>query len=223
VFTGQTQFQVTLNLDLSFVYGDSVTPFDLQRGNVGATIATSVLFDDTMLAKWNTWIYGTAAPTAGTKPLGRIPPVGSYSAQPRQEGLRRQHDRVVQPRVPRASSGTSRTAQARTRMPGSAEVGLSGNADEDAGHHEPVPVRRGLPAGGFYHMSGLGTLRVAVARVLRDGALAAVDLADRLDPQPDPVTANRVVLYTTDTSGTFTGTADGNITFWQSWQSEAER
>lgn len=79
VFTGQTQFQVTLNLDLSPVYGDNVTPFDLQRGNVGATIAASVLMDDTMLARWNTWIYGTASPTAGTKPLGRIPPVGSYS------------------------------------------------------------------------------------------------------------------------------------------------
>jgi hypothetical protein len=79
VFTGQTQFQITLNLDLSFVYGDNVIPFDLQRGNVGATIAATMLFDDTMLAKWNTWLYGTAAPTATTKPLGRIPPVGSYS------------------------------------------------------------------------------------------------------------------------------------------------
>jgi hypothetical protein len=79
VFTGQTQFQITLNLDLSFVYGDSVTPFDLQRGNVGATVGTTVLFDDTMLARWNTWIYGTATPTAGTKPQGRVPPVGSYA------------------------------------------------------------------------------------------------------------------------------------------------
>jgi hypothetical protein len=79
VFTGQTQFQITLNLDLSFVYGDNVIPFDLQRGNVGATIAATMLFDDTMLAKWNVWLYGTAAPTATTKPLGRIPPVGSYS------------------------------------------------------------------------------------------------------------------------------------------------
>lgn len=79
-FTGTTQFQLTLNLDLSFLYGDSVTPFDLARGNPGATLATSVLFDDTMLAKWNVWLYGTAAPTAGTKPIKRIPPIGSYSA-----------------------------------------------------------------------------------------------------------------------------------------------
>jgi hypothetical protein len=79
VFTGQTQFQITLNLDLSFVYGDSTVPFDLQRGNVGATIAATMLFDDVMLGRWNTWLYGTAAPTATTKPLGRMPPVGSYS------------------------------------------------------------------------------------------------------------------------------------------------
>jgi hypothetical protein len=78
-FTGQTQFQITLNLDLSFVYGDNVTPFDLQRGNVGATVAATMLFDDTMLAKWNLWLYGTSSPTPGTKPSGRIPPVGSYS------------------------------------------------------------------------------------------------------------------------------------------------
>lgn len=78
-FLGQTQFQITLNLDLSFVYGDDVIPLDVQRGNAGATIAATVMMDDVMLAKWNVWLYGTAAPTATTKPIKRIPPVGSYS------------------------------------------------------------------------------------------------------------------------------------------------
>jgi len=78
-FTGQTQFQLTLNLDLSFVYGDNVTPHDLQRGNVGATIGATVLMDDVMLGRWNTWVYGSAAPAPGTKPLARVPAVGSYS------------------------------------------------------------------------------------------------------------------------------------------------
>lgn len=78
VFTGQSQFQLTLNLDLSFVYGDDVIPFDMQRGNAGATIATTMLMDDAMLARWNFWVYGTTTPTAGTKPIKRIPPVGSY-------------------------------------------------------------------------------------------------------------------------------------------------
>jgi hypothetical protein len=87
VFTGTTQFQLTLNLDLSFLYADDITPFDLVRGNVGATLATSVLFDDTMLAKWNTWLYGTAAPAPGAKPIKRIPPLGSYSSNMQKKDL----------------------------------------------------------------------------------------------------------------------------------------
>jgi hypothetical protein len=78
VFTGQSQFQITLNLDLSFVYGDDVVPFDMQRGNASATIAATVLMDEVMLAKWNEWVYGTSTPTNGQKPIKRIPPVGSY-------------------------------------------------------------------------------------------------------------------------------------------------
>jgi hypothetical protein len=78
VFTGQSQFQITLNLDLSFVYGDDVIPFDMQRGNASATIGTTVLMDDAMLVRWNTWVYGVANPASGTKPIKRIPPVGSY-------------------------------------------------------------------------------------------------------------------------------------------------
>lgn len=80
VFTGQTQFQFTLNLDLSFVYGDDTIPFDFARGNVGATIGATMLFDDTMLQKWNRWIYNDPNPTSGTKPVKRVPPIGGYSA-----------------------------------------------------------------------------------------------------------------------------------------------
>lgn len=78
VFTGQTQFQLTLDLGLAFVYGDAATPHDMARGQAAATIAATVLMDEVMLARWNTWVYGLAAPTAGTKPLQRVPPVGSY-------------------------------------------------------------------------------------------------------------------------------------------------
>lgn len=78
VFAGQTQFQITLNLDLSFTYGDDVIPFDTQRGNAGVTIATTVMMDEIMLARWNTWVYNTSTPTATTKPIKRLPPVGSY-------------------------------------------------------------------------------------------------------------------------------------------------
>jgi hypothetical protein len=78
-FTGQTQFQITLDLGLAFVYGDNVTPHDMARGNAAATIAATVLMDDVMKAQWNTWVYGSASPSAGTKPLSRVPPVGSYA------------------------------------------------------------------------------------------------------------------------------------------------
>jgi hypothetical protein len=78
-FTGTTQFQLTLDLGLAFVYGDAVTPHDMARGNAAATIAATVLMDDVMLSRWNTWVYGSASPVAGTKPLSRVPPVGSYA------------------------------------------------------------------------------------------------------------------------------------------------
>ena len=80
VFTGQTQFQITLDLGLAFVYGDNITPHDMARGNAAATIAATVLMDGDAKAQWNTWVYGSASPAAGTKPLTRVPPVGSYVA-----------------------------------------------------------------------------------------------------------------------------------------------
>lgn len=78
-FVGTTQFQLSLDLGLAFVYGDNVTPHDMARGNAAATIAATVLMDDVMLQRWNTWVYGSASPVAGTKPLARVPPVGSYA------------------------------------------------------------------------------------------------------------------------------------------------
>lgn len=79
VFTGQTSFQLSLNLDLSFVFGDRSTPHAVQRGNAGLTITASTVFDEIMLAEWNRWVYGTATPGVGTAPTGNTPPVDSYS------------------------------------------------------------------------------------------------------------------------------------------------
>jgi hypothetical protein len=76
-FLGSTSFQLSLNLDLSFVYGDSAQPHDMQRGNAGITITQTVLFDDVMKSQWNTWVYGVASPTPGTAPLQRVPPIGT--------------------------------------------------------------------------------------------------------------------------------------------------
>lgn len=79
VFRGQSQFALTLNEDLAPQYGDDVRPYDLSQGNAGATIAATVLLDSVADARFNELVYGAAAPSAGTKPLARVSPVGGYS------------------------------------------------------------------------------------------------------------------------------------------------
>ena len=73
-FTGATSFELSMNLDLSFAYGDRKTPHDVQRGTPGITFTQTTLFDDEMKKEWNVWVYGTEAPTPGTAPLERTPP-----------------------------------------------------------------------------------------------------------------------------------------------------
>lgn len=80
VFAGQSQFTLTLNEDLNPSYGDGVTPFALSQGNASATIGATVKVDANGLAQFNKQVYGTATPTAGTKPLKTIPARGSYGA-----------------------------------------------------------------------------------------------------------------------------------------------
>lgn len=79
VFRGQSQFQVTWNENLSLVYGDSVTPYDVATGQPDITITVSVLLDSNGLAQYNKLVYGTASPSAGTKPTKYLPALGSYS------------------------------------------------------------------------------------------------------------------------------------------------
>lgn len=78
-FPGQSQFTLVLDDAWDVVYGDNVTPFDFVQGTPTATIACTVYLDGTALAKLNTIIYGTASPTAGTKPIKTIPSFGSYA------------------------------------------------------------------------------------------------------------------------------------------------
>jgi hypothetical protein len=79
VTVGASQFQMAFDEALTPAYGDSPVPFDLARGNAGATITVAQAADSDFIAWWNTKMYGTAAPTAGQKPLLRVPPSGSYS------------------------------------------------------------------------------------------------------------------------------------------------
>jgi hypothetical protein len=79
VIRGTTQFQVQLAYNIGPVYGDDVTAYDLERGTAIGTITLTTKADDVMLARWYNWLYGTPTPTAGTKPIKRIPPLGSFS------------------------------------------------------------------------------------------------------------------------------------------------
>lgn len=80
VFTGHSQFAVTIDDGLAAVYGDDVVPYDLIPGNAQVNLeGITMLLDDASLARYNTQFYGTATPTAGTKPLKTIPALGTYS------------------------------------------------------------------------------------------------------------------------------------------------
>lgn len=78
VFRGLNQFNITLAYNLGPIYGDSTTPFDLARGTAAATITVTAIADDTMKQQYYTWLYGTPTPTAGQKPLSRVPGIGSF-------------------------------------------------------------------------------------------------------------------------------------------------
>lgn len=78
VIRGLTQFNNSLSFNLSPLFGDATTPFDLARGTPAATVTGSMIADDTARQQWNLWAYGTANPSPGTKPLQRVAPVGSF-------------------------------------------------------------------------------------------------------------------------------------------------
>lgn len=79
-YPGHTSFQLTIDDAWTPVFGDDSIPFDIVQGEPTVTLAVDVYFDTAILAEVNTYIYGTASPTAGTKPIRRIPAYGSYSA-----------------------------------------------------------------------------------------------------------------------------------------------
>lgn len=79
VFPGQSSFSLTIDDAWSPVFGDDVIPFDLVQGEPTVTFAAEVYFDSLAMTQFNNLVYGTASPTAGTKPLKTIPAYGSYS------------------------------------------------------------------------------------------------------------------------------------------------
>jgi hypothetical protein len=78
VLKGSSQFTATWDEGLSPYYGDDVVPYDLITGNSNITLGTTILVDSAGHEEYNKRIYGTATPTATTKPLKALDAIGSY-------------------------------------------------------------------------------------------------------------------------------------------------
>src|SRR3954453_20268060 len=68
VFPGHSSFAITLSDSLTPVYGDRLSAFDVAAGLGNVELSASIYLDATAQAFLNTVKYGTASPTAGTKP-----------------------------------------------------------------------------------------------------------------------------------------------------------
>lgn len=78
VFEGHASFQLTLNEDLTPVYGDDTVPHDLVQGNASVGVQVTCYFDDDGRAQFYKLLYGTAAPAADAQPIRHLPPLGKY-------------------------------------------------------------------------------------------------------------------------------------------------
>lgn len=80
VFRGQSQFSVIFDEAMSLISSDAVTPYDVVIGQPTITVTVTIYLDAAGLTAYNNLVYGTASPTAGTKPLKFLPTNGAYLA-----------------------------------------------------------------------------------------------------------------------------------------------
>lgn len=79
VFKGHSSFAVVINDNLAPWYGDDVAPYDVAVGQGAINIeGITILVDTAGLQQYNKIIYGSATPTAGTKPQKTVY-MGSYT------------------------------------------------------------------------------------------------------------------------------------------------
>lgn len=83
-YRGVTQFRAEIDDAWTPIFGDNITPYDFQQGDPSVKVGATIYFDAAGLAQWNTWVYGTASPTAGTRPLRGVPALGSFVGTVRQ-------------------------------------------------------------------------------------------------------------------------------------------
>lgn len=78
VFRGNSQFAITGDEDLQPQFGDDVTPEDLSQGRPSLGLGVTLLMTQQANDLWNTKVYGSATPVAGTKPRKQLSALGSY-------------------------------------------------------------------------------------------------------------------------------------------------
>lgn len=80
IHEGLTQQTITMNEDLSPVYGDDTLVQDLVAGQPAATIGAAILLDADGHAMWNRQVFGTATPVDGQKPSRDVSALGSFTS-----------------------------------------------------------------------------------------------------------------------------------------------
>jgi hypothetical protein len=80
IVKGHTSFTFVIDEDFGTNFGDDVVVHDFNTGSPAVTIGVNVLLDADALARYNVLVYGSATPSSGTKPIRRIPALGSFSA-----------------------------------------------------------------------------------------------------------------------------------------------
>ena len=78
VHRGISQFQVSLNEDLSPVSSDDATVYDFSKGNASAAIAATLYLDGDGIARFNEQLYGTATPATDARPATTLPELGAF-------------------------------------------------------------------------------------------------------------------------------------------------
>jgi len=81
----QSAVTFTVNEDRNPAYGDDVIPYDFAVGTPTVAVSVTMIFDSTVLGRWNELIYGTATPATGATPIKGLPSAGSWTGDWKQK------------------------------------------------------------------------------------------------------------------------------------------
>jgi len=85
VVNAQSAVTFTVNEDRNPAYGDDVIPYDFAVGTPTVAVSVTMIFDSTVLGRWNELIYGTATPATGATPIKGLPSAGSWTGDWKQK------------------------------------------------------------------------------------------------------------------------------------------